>query len=76
MQTHTHNGADQARAHTHPARPSVEAAFKNAGLTPDQAHSVMDALDEYVAAIAHPQKPAKQKRRKQTRPATRRPRRS
>lgn len=61
MQTHTHNGAEQARAHTHPARAPVEAAFKNAGLTPDQAHGVMDALDEYVAAIADPRKTRKKK---------------
>lgn len=47
MQPHTHNGADQART-------NVEAAFKHAGLTPEQAHTVMDALDEYVAAIAGP----------------------
>lgn len=46
------NGAEQARTHTHPARMPVEAAFKNAGLTSDQAHDVMDALDNYVLALS------------------------
>lgn len=44
METQPHNG----HSPHHPARTVVEAAFKHAGLTSEQAQTVMDALDEYV----------------------------